>query len=128
MADHGTFYWNEFMATDPAAAEAFYTGVLGWSTDKMDMPQGGQYTVFKQGDQPVGGMMDIANTQAPAGTPAHWFSYIAVDDVDASCAAVKGSGGQVLSDPFDVEGVGRIATVQDPNGGMIGLMTAAAQG
>ena len=69
--------------------------------------------------------MDIANTQAPAGTPAHWFSYIAVDDVDASCAAVKAGGGQVTGEPFDVEGVGRIAMVQDPNGGMVGIMTPA---
>jgi predicted enzyme related to lactoylglutathione lyase len=125
MADSGTFYWNEFMATDTDAAEAFFTSVFGWSTDKMDMPQGGQYTVFKNGDQPAAGMMDISNTQAPAGTPAHWFSYIVVDDVDASCAAVKDAGGQVLSEPFDIEGIGRIATIQDPNGGQVGIMTAA---
>ncbi len=126
MADHGTFYWNEFMSSDPAAAEAFYTGVLGWTTEKMEMPQGGQYTIFKKGDLSVAGMMDIANTEAPAGTPSHWFAYIAVDDVDASCAATSDAGGEVLSEPFDVPGIGRIAIIQDASGGRVGIMTAAA--
>ena len=42
--------------------------------------------------------------------------------MDAAVAKVAGAGGKVLQEPFDVEGVGRIAIVADPDGAVVGLM------
>ena len=120
----GKFHWNEFLARDLEKAKDFYANLMGWETEVMAMPEGGDYVVFKSGGEYVAGMMDLRNTFAPEGTPPHWYSYLAVEDVDASCKLVEESGGQVMR-VFDVPNVGRIALVQDADGGHIGLMTPA---
>jgi predicted enzyme related to lactoylglutathione lyase len=127
IADHGAFYWNELLTTDPEPAKSFYETVTGWSYSEMSMPGGMVYNVAKLGDTPAGGIMKMP-AEMPEGVPPHWFAYIAVDDVDAAAGKVKAAGGNVLSAPFDVEGVGRIAIIQDPQGAALGLITPAAQG
>lgn len=126
MADHGTFYWNELATTDIEAAKAFYARLTGWTFDEMPMENGGTYHIAKAGETFAGGIMAIPEA-APAGTPPHWMSYIAVDDVDAALVTVKDGGGNVLAEPFDADGVGRIAVVQDPQGAAVALITPVAQ-
>ena len=126
MVDHGIFYWNELMTGDVDAAKRFYEAAMGWTFDDMPMPAGGTYTIAKAGDTMVGGMLNTTGTEM-ANLPEHWFCYIAVDDIDARCEAAKAAGGTVAREPFDVPGVGRIAMIQQPGGGMIGWMTPAPQ-
>jgi len=123
MSMHGLFHWNELITGDVAKCKSFYGDVCGWTYEDMPMPQG-TYTIAKAGDDVVGGVMDKANTGMPE-MPNHWGAYISVDDVDAAVAKVEGAGGTVLSPCFDVEGVGRIAIIQDPTGAMVGIMTPA---
>jgi uncharacterized protein len=122
MAEHGTFYWNELMTTDPETAKRFYGDAIGWAFDDMPMPGGGIYVVAKVGDRPVAGFFNTSGSQM-AGMPEHWFSYLSVDDIDARCAKAKGAGGEIMREPFDVPGVGRIAIIRQPGGGVVGWMT-----
>jgi predicted enzyme related to lactoylglutathione lyase len=55
--------------------------------------------------------------------PTQWMSYVAIDDVDAALEKAKAAGAIVMGEPFDVQGVGRIAMVQQPDGAMVGWMT-----
>lgn len=126
MADHGTFYWNELSTTDPAGARAFYESITGWTFGEMPMADGGTYHVGKVGETPAGGIMAMP-AAVPSGTPPFWLAYLAVDDVDAAVAKVGDGGGNVLTPPFDVPGVSRIAVIQDPQGAAVGLITPAAQ-
>ena len=119
---HGTFCWNELMTTDVEKAKAFYAGVLGWTFEGMPMDQG-TYWIAKSGDEAMGGIMDMRGVMPP-GVPPHWFAYIEVTNVDASVKSVKDGGGQVIRDPFDVPGVGRIAIVADPIGAPVGLISS----
>jgi predicted enzyme related to lactoylglutathione lyase len=48
----GRFVWYELMAHDTEAAKAFYTKVVGWSTQDASVP-GMAYTMFTDG--PAGG-------------------------------------------------------------------------
>ncbi len=121
-AKHGTFYWNELMTRDIEAAVQFYKDVIGWSFDEVPMGDGITYYVGKIDDQPVGGMMAML-ADMPEDTPPHWLGYLAVDDVDARLAKARAAGATVLREPFDVEGIGRIALLQDAGGGAIGWMT-----
>ena len=120
---HGTFRWNELRATDLESCEAFCKTVVGWETEVMTMPDGAPYKFLKAPgvDRPAGGMMNI--TPEMGSIPSHWAAYVAVDDVDAAVAKVEDAGGKVLQQPFDGEGVGRIAIVADPTGGALGLIT-----
>ncbi len=126
MSTHGKFHWNELLTGDVAKSRAFYAEVCGWTYETLPMPDF-SYTVARSGDAVVGGIMDKAATGKPD-MPSHWAAYIHVDDVDDAVAKVAGAGGTVLEACFDVEGVGRIAIVADPDGAVIGLITPPAAG
>jgi len=123
MTAHGAFHWNELMTRDAKKAKDFYGKTLGWTFE--DMPMGDMtYTIIKSNGQMVGGMMEMKGPMFD-GVPEHWFSYIAVDDVDKRLKMLKAEGGKVVREPWDAEGVGRIAMVSDSNGAAQGWMTPA---
>ena len=122
MKTHGAIGWCDMMTDDVEKARDFYTAVIGWDTEVMDIGMG-PYTVFKTGGNPAAGMM--AKPAEAADAPNTWTSYVTVDDVDACAARVAGAGGTVLNGPVDIPAVGRMAIIQDPTGGVIGMMTYA---
>ncbi|MDP2620152.1 MAG: VOC family protein [Hyphomicrobiales bacterium] len=123
MADHGHFYWNELMTRDVEGAKEFYGKTIGWSFQGMPM-ENGTYWIAMVGETPVGGIMEMKGDRFE-GVPPHWFSYIAVDDVDARVTEIKAGGGEVLRPVFEVPGVGRIAILKDASGAVIGWITPA---
>ena len=121
MSTQGSFYWNELATKDTGAAAAFYTNLLGWTTQEMPMGDGRSYTMWLFGGQPVGGMFPAKGAPFEDEKPA-WLSYVAVDDIDATVAKVEGLGGTVLAAPGDIPDVGRIAVVADPQGAVLALI------
>lgn len=124
MANYGHFFWNELMTRDVEGAKKFYGATIDWSFEGMPM-EDGTYWIAKVGDQPVGGIMEMKGDQFE-GIPPHWFSYIAIDDVDARVARLENAGGELLRPLFDVPGVGRIAILKDSSGAAIGWITPAS--
>jgi predicted enzyme related to lactoylglutathione lyase len=124
MTDHGTFIWNELNTYNAKRACDFYARLLGWRFEEMPMPDG-VYRVAIQGDQRVAGVFEMTGKDFD-GLPPQWLAYIAVDDVDKQVAAAKQAGAQVMREPFDVDGVGRIAILKDVVGAPIALMTPLA--
>ena len=121
-ATHGAFSWTELTTSDAKAARKFYGTLLGWQFQDMDMGEG-TYTVINVGGQGVGGITAIPpNAQ---GMPPAWGGYVTVDDVDAAVARVAGLGGRVLLPPTDIPAVGRFATIMDPQGATLSLITYA---
>jgi hypothetical protein len=57
-----------------------------------------------------------------------WFSYIAVDDIDARLERVAEAEGSIERPAFDIPGVGRVAIVRDRAGSAVGWITPAAEG
>jgi hypothetical protein len=53
------------------------------------------------------------------GVPAYWLAYIEVDDIDKRVAAAKQAGAQVIREPYDLKGVGRIAILKDAVGALV---------
>jgi predicted enzyme related to lactoylglutathione lyase len=78
--------------------------------------------VFKVGDHMAAGMIAKNDTMGPI--PNYWGVYFGVDDVEASLEVVTAGGGTVLRPPFEVPGVGRMAVIGDPQGGVITIMRA----
>lgn len=127
MTAHGHFHWNELAARDVDKAKDFYGKTLGWTFNDAPMPDGSTYTVAMIGEEMVGGIFKMEGSHFD-GMPDHWVAYIAVDDVDMRLELLKAAGGTVMREPYDVEGVGRIAMVADPGGGVQGWMKPAQQG
>jgi len=116
----GSFIWYELMTSDPDGAASFYADIVGWTVSGFE---GGTdtkgYRIFWAGNEGIGGLM-----QLPEGAPTRpgWFAYLYVADVDAKAEAIVAAGGRVHMPPTDLEGVGRIAMVADPQGLVFYLM------
>jgi hypothetical protein len=123
MTTNGSFYWNELMTRDAEAAKKFYGATLGWTFEPMEQGEGATYWVAKVGDEAVAGIYTVDDEDAGEG----WFCYVAVDDLSGALARASMEGGQVLREPFDVPGVGRIAIVNDNGGNTMGWMTPSEQ-
>jgi predicted enzyme related to lactoylglutathione lyase/membrane protease YdiL (CAAX protease family) len=121
LGEPGALCWNELCTRDPARAGAFYADLLGWGREAMPMP-GFEYTVFKRGEQPAGGMMAIQPEWGDV--PPHWGVYFAVEDCDATAASAAKAGGAVLMGPADIPEVGRFATLRDPQGAIFSVLQA----
>jgi predicted enzyme related to lactoylglutathione lyase len=120
----GTPCWHELTSTDAMEATAFYAALFGWKLqsflETMD------YTLFKNGEQSVGGAMQ--RTEEMGDAPSHWMTYFAVADCDASVKRVKELGGRLVSGPNDIPQVGRSAMVADPDGAMFTLIRLTPAG
>lgn len=120
ISEPGSFAWAELLTSDAPAAKDFYTKLFGWST--IGMPFGGQeYTVVQVGERPVGGIYPLP-ADAPA--PPNWGIYFEVADCDATIADATAQGASVLFGPHDADGIGRFATLQDPQGAVFSVITS----
>jgi predicted enzyme related to lactoylglutathione lyase len=118
----GAFVWYDHVTSDVDAAKAYYTETIGWGTQPWDGPM--PYTMFTIGGRPVAGLMEMPD-EMPAGVPPHWLGYVEVGDLDASVAQVKELGGQVRVEPTEIPGIGRFATIADPQGAALALFSSS---
>lgn len=120
----GRFVWYELMTPDPAGAKRFYPEVTGWKTQAFEGPM--DYTMWTNGGQPLGGVMELPEQARAAGAPPHWLAYIGTPDVDATAAEATKLGGTVLVKPQDIPNVGRFAVLKDPQGAVFAIYKSAS--
>jgi hypothetical protein len=121
---HGTPIWYELLTDDPDASKAFYDAVIGWRVEAQ--PAGPMdYRMIDTGDGLVGGVMRLSPEMQAGGAKPRWLFYIGVDDVDATADAIRAKGGAVHMGPFNLPGVGRMASVADPQGNPFYIMHGA---
>lgn len=124
---HGDFLWYELMTTDAIAAQGFYSALLGWSFADSGQAEM-DYRLASRNGKDVAGLMQISPEMATGGARPGWVGYIAVDDVDASAAAIEAAGGSVMMPAMDIPDVGRMAMVTDPQGAPFYIMKGAVEG
>jgi len=113
----GSFSWAELGTSDAEAAKRFYTGLFGWTFVDSPAGPGMIYTMLKKRGKSVGALYKMG--PEPKGAPPHWTTYVTVASADESARKAKGLGARVLAEPFDVMDVGRMATIQDPQGAVL---------
>jgi uncharacterized protein len=127
MVDHhGRFAWYELITTDVAAAQAFYTKVVGWNAQDASTP-GLPYTLFTDGQASVSGLMDLPDEARRKGATPRWMGYVGVRDVDATVDRLKALGGAVYVPPTNTN-IGRIAVVADPQAADLALVQGLQTG
>jgi uncharacterized protein len=114
----GTPCWVDLATPDIDAAAGFYAGLFGWQVPPAENVEntGGYRRATKNGAD-VAGMMPLMQE----GQPPAWATYVAVEDADATAAAVKEAGGNVLAEPMDVMDLGRMAIFAHPTGAVFGI-------
>ncbi|MGP3696851.1 VOC family protein [Rhodobacter sp. NSM] len=115
----GGFIWHELTTEDPDAEAAFYGRLLGWEAEPfpgIEPP----YLVMRAGGAAVAG---IQVEKAPQ--PSGWIGYVHVPDVDEATRTAAASGGVAVGEPEEMEEVGRMQIMCDPDGAHFVLMTPA---
>ena len=115
-SEPNTIHWCELLTSDPNAATAFYTELLGLESETMTMDQGGDYSIFLSGGMGVAGTMAMPEHLRERGIPAHWSVYFQVTDLDAVVGRAVANGANVGLPPTDIAMVGRIALPAGPAG------------
>jgi len=119
----GEFCWIELGTSDLEAATAYYTTLFGWTIEDQPAGEGGTYRTCRAEGKKVLGLYEVADGPPISDAPG-WNAYVSVDDVDQSAKSAEALGGSVLVAPIAVSDSGRIAVIQDPAGGRLGLWQA----
>ncbi|GAA1920031.1 VOC family protein [Microbacterium aoyamense] len=114
---HGVPCWIQLDVADTSVASAFYGELFGWTFADAVPGEPGAYLFARIDGEDAGA---IALKDADGG----WISFIACDDIDATCAAVERAGGFVADPPDEGSPFGRSATCVDPLGAAFQLWQA----
>ena len=113
----GTFCWADVAGTDLEAQQRFYEQLLGW---RAEVTPGGYWMLTLDG-RSVAGMFEPPHEMP---VPS-WFSYVSVEDADATAARARDLGATVQIRPRDLGPpgvqVGRMAMIIDPQGAAVAL-------
>ena len=115
----GSFCWVELATTDSAGAKKFYSDLFGWSSHDDPVGPDMVYTMFQRDGKNVGAMFEMPPEMQKMGIPSNWLTYVTVESVDKSAQQAKSLGGEVMREPMDVMGIGRMAVIRDPQGATI---------
>lgn len=119
-----TLCWNELMTNDTERAKDFYTKLFGWKT-KTDSGGGMPYTEWINGEEHIGGMMQIQPDMGPM--PPAWGLYFAVEDCDAMVRKATAMGARTYVPPTDIPNVGRFSVLADPQGAVFNIIKLTAE-
>ena len=122
---NGRFCWDELLTSDTDGAAAFYTALVGWGTGAWE-GEGTPYHLWMNQDMPLGGFMQLPAEVAAAGVPPHWLVYISTPDAEACAKKAESLGGSLL-EMLDIDNVGRIAVIRDPQGAVFTAYQPADQ-
>ena len=117
MTAIGNAGWIGHAGPDQGKAKAFYSTVLGWAINDMPMQDGSSYSAAVVGETPIGGFSPMPEETG------NWTIFFTVADVEATVATAEAEGATVLQPPMDMPGVGRMATLTDPQGARFALIT-----
>ena len=106
-------------ADDVQRAKAFYESVFGWRFEPWGPPD------YYQARNAADGMiaaLQYRRELKPGVRMAGFEATMAVDDLDATMAAIEAAGGRMLSRPIYIETVGRLVYFEDTEGNLAGVM------
>lgn len=104
----------QLAARDAEQTAAFYEAWVGWHAT----PVNDRYTMLHDGTS--GPSVGLASE-----TQVGVVITLAVDDLDAAAARAVELGATPLSPPVDVPGIGRVASIRDPEGRPVMLVPAS---
>lgn len=124
----GKFIWADLFTPDPAAAQAFYTGLFGWEATTVERTTKSgthSYLVLANGGEPVAGVAGRP-LRGPGTVQGRWVGYVSVPDVAKALAAATAGGGRVLFPAKDLPQRGTQAVLVDPEGAELGVLHSSA--
>jgi predicted enzyme related to lactoylglutathione lyase len=105
-------------ADDVQRAKAFYEQVFGWTFEPWGPPD--FYQAFNTGG-PIAALHGRRELK-PGARMVGFEATMAVENLEATIAAIEAAGGKIAMQPVYIEGVGRLAYFEDTEGNLVGAM------
>lgn len=116
----GAPYWFELATSDPERARDFYTQLFAW---EIYPGSDGGYLHIKAGGRERGGILPASSIGEDV--PSHWAPYFLTEDCDATATRAQEMGAEWCLAPTTMPGVGRLATLKDPQGAVFSIIRPA---
>ena len=116
----GALAWAELFTPGPRAAVGFFQQLFGHDVTEYPQDDGGSYSTLLVDGNEVAGVVP-----AEQGEEADWQVYFGVADVSTAATAVQSAGGELLVEPDEQPADGSLATIRDPQGGVLSLIQVA---
>src|ERR1700730_151093 len=112
----GSFCTAVLRTRDVERAAAFYSALLGWTTQEVSGTSGHRLLQFRG--------KTVARLHQIAEGSDLWVPHVSVEGVERTTAVALALGA-TLMDTADVPGLARLATLRDPEGAQFGLWQPA---
>ena len=116
----GDMAWLDLTVDDADPLKDFYSEVIGWKSEACSMGDYNDYTMTRPGDgHAQAGVCHAKSVNADI--PPVWMPYFLVADLDASIAAVKAQGGELITPVKSMGGSDTYVMIKDPAGAICAL-------
>ncbi|WP_327315899.1 VOC family protein [Streptomyces sp. NBC_01235] len=113
--------WVDAQLPDVDAGKRFYGELFGWTFEER--PEGRGDSVWARQD---GAAVAALAHKTDGRMPTVWTVYFSTPDAQTTARRIQTGGGQVITAPFPVGGLGAAALAADPEGAVFGLWQAGS--
>lgn len=122
----GLISWLDLTVSGAPATRDFYSKVIGWSAEDVEMKDGSEryadYNMCRDDGKAAAGVCHARG--ANVDLPAIWMLYLPVGDLAESVRRVEEEGGKIINATRGSDGEYTCAVIQDP----VGVCLALAPG
>ncbi|GGR91506.1 hydrolase [Streptomyces humidus] len=116
MYAEGVPCWVDAQLPDVDAGRRFYGELFGWTFEERREDHGDSVWALLDGE-PVAALAHKADGRMPT----VWTVYFATPDAEATARRIRAAGGQLVTAPTPVGGLGVAALAADPEAAVFGL-------
>ncbi|MCY3999375.1 MAG: VOC family protein [Bacteroidetes bacterium] len=106
--------WMDLTVEDAEEVRDFYSEVIGWKTQPLDMGSYDDFVMVNDDQEPIAGVCHARGENADL--PPVWIAYVQVESVDKSIKTCIEKGGQVIKPATPYSSNKKYAIIQDPAG------------
>lgn len=117
----GRVEWMDLTVPDAGHLQKFYTSVVGWSSNDVDMGSYSDFNLNLPGtNDTIAGVCHSRDSNA--NIPSQWLIYVRVESVADSAEKCKKLGGEILDGPRRMGG-SNFCVIKDPAGAVMALLS-----
>lgn len=114
------FVWHDLTVPNADTVRDFYSAVLGWQAQEIEMDGYADYAMVSPGAETAAGGVCWARGENQ-GLPAQWLMYVMVPNLTEAIERVQTNGGKLIQGPRMMGDQG-FACIQDPAGAHLAIM------
>ena len=123
--DTGRVIWHDLLTTTPEESRRFYGELFGWTFERpgisLGFGDGDAYMLIRHEGRLIGGMVDARLLDKDENI-SQWMTVISTDDIENATAAIRASGGDVLTAPTSLSSRGTMGVYADASGALFALL------